>query len=71
MRPALSLALAIPGVILLGTPALPLGLLMIYAGVRVSENRRLADGDGFFHAMLTLGALGALAVIVQFVAQRA
>lgn len=70
MRTALSLALAIPGVILLGTQALPLGLLMIYAGVRVSENRRIPDGDGLTHTMLTLGALGALTVIVQFIAQR-
>ena len=69
MRTALGLALAIPGVILLGTTALPLGLLMIYAGVRVSENRHLADSDWLFHVVLTLGALGALAVIVQFVAQ--
>ena len=70
MRLALALALVIPGLLLLATPWLPAGLLMCWAGWWVYERSGLPDRDGLATVLMTLGALGAAAVIVQFIAER-
>ena len=70
MRLAVALLLVVPGLLLLATPGLPLGLLMCWAGWWVYERSGLPDRDGLATLVMTLGTLGAAAVIVQFIAER-
>lgn len=69
MRLAIALLLVIPGLLLLATPGLPLGLLMCWAGWWVYERSGLPDRDGLATLTLTLGALGAGAIVLQFIGQ--
>jgi hypothetical protein len=69
MRLALSLALFIPGVLLLATPGIALGLLLILAGCWVYDRSGLRSDEGFIAFMIILGAIGAGMVIVQFIWQ--
>lgn len=69
MRLALALGLTIPGLLLLSTPALPLGLLLILAGWWVSERAGLRGGDGLITAVMVLGGLGVAMAFVEFALQ--
>lgn len=69
MRLTLSLLLVVPGLILLATAWLPLGVMLCGAGFWVHERSGLPDRDGLVTLLTTLGAVGAGAVVVQFVAQ--
>lgn len=64
------LPLVIFGLILLATPALPIGLGMIGLGVWQFERRGHRGSDGFITVLMVLGGLGALAVLAQFIYQR-
>ncbi|HEY1129124.1 MAG TPA: hypothetical protein VGF12_06955 [Roseateles sp.] len=70
MRLALMLPLVVFGLVLLATPALPLGLGMIALGIWQYERRGHRGSDGFITVLMVLGGLGAAAVVVQFIAQR-
>lgn len=70
MRLTVALLLVIPGLLLLATPGLPIGLVMCWAGWWVYERSTLPDRDGLATLVLTLGALGAGAVILQFIGER-
>lgn len=70
MRLALALALIIPGILMLATPALALGLALILAGRWVYERSGLRNGDGFITLLMVLGGLGAAAMVVEFALQR-
>lgn len=70
MRLALLLLLVIPGLVLLATPALPLGLGMICGGVWIYERPGGRGDERFMALLMTLGGIGALAVIAQFIWQR-
>ena len=70
MRLAIALLLCIPGLILLATPGLPAGLLLCWAAWWVYERSGLPDRDGLATLTMTLGALGAAAVICQFIGER-
>lgn len=61
----LALLLTIPGILLLATPALPAGLLMIVAGWWVYERSGLRESETFATILLLLGGLGAMMVVVQ------
>jgi hypothetical protein len=69
MRLALALGLTIPGLLLLATPALPIGALLILAGWWVYErspiSRRGLD-DGFITLLMVLGGLGVVMTFVEF-----
>lgn len=65
MRLTLSLLLAVPGLLLLATPWLPLGLLMVWGGWWVYERSRIRDGDGLAAVVMVLGGLGALVIALQ------
>ncbi len=69
MRLTLSLLLVIPGLILLATPWLPLGVMLCGAGWWVHERSGLPDRDGLVTLLTTLGAIGAGTVVVQFITQ--
>lgn len=62
--------LVIPGLVLLATAWLPLGVMLCAAGWWVHERSRLPDRDGLATLLTTLGALGAGAIILQFIFQR-
>lgn len=70
VRFALMLPLVVFGLVLLATPALPLGLAMIGLGVWQFERRGHRGSDGFITLLMILGGLGALAVFAQFIWQR-
>lgn len=65
VRLTLGLAIAIPGLVLLGTPLLPLGLIMVVAGWWVYERSGLPSGDGLITFLMVMGGLGALMQYVQ------
>lgn len=69
MRLALMMALAIPGLMMLATPYLPLGLVFLWLGWWIYERSGMRDGDGFITLVLVLGGIGALAVVGQFLLQ--
>lgn len=58
------------GLVLLATPALPLGLAMIGGGVWAYERKGNRGDDRFVAALMVLGALGGAAIIVTFIWQR-
>ncbi len=60
------LLLAIFGLVLLATPALPVGLLLIWLAWRVYERPGRRDDECFTRVLMTLGGLGVAAVFVQF-----
>lgn len=65
------LPLVVFGLVLLATPALPLGLGMIAFGVWFYERPGGGRGDeGFIKVLMILGGLGGLAVVAQFIYQR-
>lgn len=70
MRLALLLLLVVPGLVLLATPALPLGLAMIGAGGWLYERPGSRGDEGFIAVLMLLGGLGALAVFAEFIWQR-
>lgn len=70
MRLALLVALVIPGLVLLATPLLPLGLLMLWAGWWVYERSSLPNSDALITLLQLMAGAGALAIFVQFAVQR-
>lgn len=70
MKLALMVPLMILGIVLLATPALPLGLLLMWLAWWVFERSRLSAGDGLITVLVVLGGLGAVAVFAQFAWQR-
>jgi hypothetical protein len=67
MRLFLALLLVIPGMLLLASPGLPVGLAMMWGGWWIYERSRISDGDGLITVLMTLGGLGALVVTAQAV----
>lgn len=65
MRLALGLGLTIPGLLLLATPLLPLGLLLVLAGWWVYERSGLRGGDGLITLTMLAGGLGVAMVFAQ------
>lgn len=70
MRLPLALLLFVPGLLMLASPFLPLGLVLMWCGWWVYERSGLRGGDGLAALVLLLGGLGAAAVTLQFVAER-
>lgn len=70
MRLTIALLLVIPGLLLLATAWLPLGLMLCGAGWWVHERSSLPERDGLATLLTILGAAGAAAVVLQFAAQR-
>lgn len=70
MRLTIALLLVIPGLILLATSWLPLGVALCGAGWWVHERSGLPDRDGLATLLTVLGAIGAVVVVVQFLAER-
>jgi hypothetical protein len=72
MRLALALGLTIPGLLLLSTPALPAGVLLVLAGwwvyERSTSSRRGLD-DGLITLLMVLGGLGVMMTFAEFAAQ--
>jgi len=62
--------LAIPGLVLLATPALPVGLGMLWLGWWIYERSSLPNGDEFITVLMVLGGIGAAIPVVQFAWQR-
>jgi hypothetical protein len=67
MRLTIALLLVIPGLLLLASPGLPVGMGMIWGGWWVYERSRIPDGDGLITVLMVLGGLGAVVVTVQAV----
>jgi VIT1/CCC1 family predicted Fe2+/Mn2+ transporter len=66
MRFPLSFGLVVFGMLLLATPALPLGLLLVLVGWWVSAKSKLSnDSSGFTTVLMLLGGLGAALVYLQ------
>ncbi len=70
MRLAILLLLVVPGLVLLATPALPLGLAMIGGGAWLYAAPGDRGDEGFIAILMLLGGLGALAVVAEFNRQR-
>lgn len=70
MKLALAVPLAIFGMVLLATPALPLGLLLLWLAWWIFERSKLSAGDGLITVLVVLGGLGAASIFVQFAWQR-
>jgi hypothetical protein len=70
MRLALALLLFIPGCLMLASQFLPLGLVLMWCGWWMYERSGLRGGDGLGAVVMVLGALGALAIVGQYIAQR-
>lgn len=70
MRFTIALALVIPGLILLATPALPVGIGLVWAGWWVFERSSIPEGDGLAAFVLALGALGVALVYGRFILER-
>lgn len=72
MRLAVALPLVVLGMLLLATPALPLGIVLILAGWWVYERaprRAMAGGEDRLYAVVGLaGAVGAGLVVWQYLA---
>ena len=64
------LPLVVFGLVLLATPALPLGLAMIAFGVWFYERGGNRGDEGFIAVLMFLGGLGGLSLFVQFIWQR-
>lgn len=69
MRLTLALLLAIPGMLLLATPGLPIGLGLIWAAWWIYERSGLPSGDGLAAVLMTVAGVGALATYAQFVVE--
>lgn len=69
MRLALALGLTIPGLLLLATPALPVGLLLMLAGWWVYERARLPDSEALITVLMVLGGLGVAMTFAEFALQ--
>lgn len=65
MKLFLLVALAVPGLVLLATPALPLGLLLLWLGWWIYERSGLPASDAFITVLMVLGGFGAVAPAVQ------
>jgi hypothetical protein len=70
VRLALTLPLVVFGLVLLATPALPLGLGMIAFGVWFYERPGGRGDEAFIALLMILGGLGAFALVAQFIWQR-
>lgn len=70
MRLALALLLFVPGFLMLASHFLPLGMVLMWCGWWVYERSGLRGGDGLGAVVMVLGALGALAIVGQYIAQR-
>lgn len=70
MKLALMVPMMILGIVLLATPALPLGLILMWAAWWIYERSRLSDSDALITVLIVLGGLGAGAVIAQYAWQR-
>jgi hypothetical protein len=69
MRLALALGLTIPGLLLLSTPALPIGVALVAAGWWVYERSGLRAGDGLITCLMVLGGLGVVMTFAEFALQ--
>lgn len=65
VRMSLALLLFIPGLVLVGTPAFPIGLALCWAGWWIYERSKLPDRDGLLTVLMVLGGLGAASIVVQ------
>jgi hypothetical protein len=65
MRLFLALALFVPGLLMLASPGLPVGLLMMWGGWWVYERSRLPDRGGLEVTLMVLAGLGAGSVFAQ------
>lgn len=70
MRALLCLMMVVVGLLLLGTRALPVGLLMIAAAVWLFGAVGPAREERFTAILMILGGFGAVAVAAQFVLER-
>jgi len=70
MKPFLSVILVVPGLVLLATPALPLGLLMMWLGWWLYERSALGNSDAFITVVMVLGGFGALAPTLRELLRR-
>lgn len=70
MRLTLTLLLFVPGMLMLASQFLPLGLVLMWCGWWVYERSGMRGGDGLAASVLALGGLGALAIALQFIAER-
>jgi hypothetical protein len=70
MRSLLCLVLMVVGLLLLATPGLPAGLLLMYVAYRLFNGVTPAAEERFTAALMILGGLGAAAVFVTFLVQR-
>lgn len=66
MRLALALLLLAPGLALLASPGLPLGLLLIWGAWWVYERSGLREDDALITAVMVAGGLGVALVFAQF-----
>ena len=69
MRLALMMALVVPGLLLLATPVLPVGLVLIWAGWWVYERSELPDSDWLITFLATLAGAGILSVYAGFLVE--
>jgi hypothetical protein len=66
VRLPLMLLLAVVGLLLLATPALPVGLALLGAAWWVYEKTGRRDDEGFVGLLMVLGGLGAGAYYLQY-----
>lgn len=71
MKLFLLVILVVPGLVLLATPALPLGLLLLWLGWWTFERSGLPTSDAFITVVLVLGGLGAVGPVALELWRRA
>lgn len=70
MKLAIMVPLVIVGLVLLATPLLPVGLLLLLLGWWVFERSRLSNSDALITFLMVVGGCGAVATIGKFIAER-
>ncbi len=60
MKLFLLVIVVVPGLVLLATPALPLGLLMMWLGWWIYERSGMRSSDAFITVVMVLGGIGAV-----------
>jgi len=60
MKLFLLVILVVPGLVLLATPALPLGLLLIWLGWWIYERSGMRSSDAFVTVVMVSGGIGAV-----------
>lgn len=70
MKMLLMVPMMIFGMVLLATPALPLGLLLMWLAWWIYERSNLSNGEVLITSLMVLGGIGAAAIFAQFIFQR-